>query len=88
MKPDRDDNVRYNIQQPGNRKIYEARYFLREALHNSLQPRGVAVFIDAEHQCMTTRGIHKPGTTTVTTAMIGEFKKNSELESKFLQMIK
>ncbi len=61
---------------------------IAEALQNSLQPKGVAVFIDAEHQCMTTRGIHKPGTTTVTTAMIGEFKKNSELESKFLQMIK
>lgn len=61
---------------------------IAEALQNSLQPRGVAVFIDAEHQCMTTRGIHKPGTTTVTTAMVGEFKKNSELESKFLQMIK
>jgi GTP cyclohydrolase I len=61
---------------------------IAETLQSSLQPRGVAVFIDAEHQCMTTRGIHKPGTTTITTAMIGEFKKNSELEKKFLQMIR
>jgi len=61
---------------------------IAEALQSSLQPKGVAVFIDAEHQCMTTRGIHKPGTTTITTAMIGDFKKNCELEKKFLQMIK
>ncbi len=61
---------------------------IAEALQNSLQPKGVAVFIDAEHQCMTTRGVHKPGTTTVTTAMIGDFKKNCQLEKKFLQMIK
>jgi GTP cyclohydrolase I len=61
---------------------------IAEALQNSLHPRGVAVYIDAEHQCMTTRGISKPGTTTVTAAMVGEFKKNHELEKKFLQMIK
>ena len=58
------------------------------ALQNSLQPKGVAVLIDAEHQCMTTRGIHKPGTTTVTTAMVGDFKTDPQLEKKFLQMIK
>jgi GTP cyclohydrolase I len=61
---------------------------IAEALQNSLNPRGVAVYIDAEHQCMTTRGISKPGTTTVTAAMVGDFKKNHELEKKFLQMIK
>ncbi len=61
---------------------------IADALQSCLQPRGVAVYIDAEHQCMTTRGIGKPGTTTVTAAMLGEFKKNQELEKKFLQMIK
>ena len=61
---------------------------IADALQYSLQPKGVAVFIDAVHQCMTTRGVHKLGTTTVTTKMIGEFKNNPELEKKFLQMIK
>jgi GTP cyclohydrolase I len=37
---------------------------------------------------MTTRGIHKPGTTTVTTAMIGEFKTNSEVRDNFFRLIK
>jgi GTP cyclohydrolase I len=53
----------------------------------SLKPKGVAVLLDAEHQCMTTRGIHKPGTTTVTTTLVGEFKTNPLMEKKFLQMI-
>lgn len=61
---------------------------IAEALQKSLQPKGVAVFLDAEHQCMTTRGIHKPGTTTITTKMLGEFKTNPKLEKKFLLMIK
>jgi GTP cyclohydrolase I len=60
---------------------------IANALHESLQPKGVAVFIDAEHQCMTTRGIHKPGTTTVTTAMIGEFKANIDLKNNFFKLI-
>lgn len=60
---------------------------IAEALSNSLKPKGVAVILDAEHQCMTTRGIHKPGTTTVTIATLGEFKTNIKLEKKFLRMI-
>ena len=61
---------------------------IAEALQKSLQPKGVAVILDAEHQCMTTRGIHKPGTTTVTTKMLGDFKSSKELEKKFLLMIR
>jgi GTP cyclohydrolase I len=61
---------------------------IAEALQKSLQPNGIAVLLDAEHQCMTTRGIHKPGTTTITTTMLGDFKTNPELEKKFLLMIK
>ena len=60
---------------------------IAEALQRSLQPKGVAVFIDAEHQCMTTRGISKPGTTTITTTMLGDFKNNADLKSNFFKMI-
>jgi GTP cyclohydrolase I len=60
---------------------------LADAMNQYLKPRGVAVLIDAEHQCMTTRGIHKPGTTTITTRMTGEFKTNVEMERKFFRMI-
>ncbi|MES2677273.1 MAG: GTP cyclohydrolase I FolE [Pseudomonadota bacterium] len=60
---------------------------IAEALQKALQPKGVAVFIDAEHQCMTTRGISKPGTTTVTTTMLGAFKTDTDLKNNFFKMI-
>ncbi|MFT6106918.1 MAG: GTP cyclohydrolase I [Rickettsiales bacterium] len=60
---------------------------IANALQESLAPKGVAVYIDAEHQCMTTRGIHKPGTTTITTAMIGEFKSNADMKNNFFKLI-
>lgn len=60
---------------------------IANTINNSLKPKGVAVLLDAEHQCMTTRGIHKPGTTTVTATLVGEFKTNPLMEKKFLQMI-
>ena len=60
---------------------------IAEALQKYLQPKGVAVLIDAEHQCMTTRGINKPGTTTVTTKMLGNFNDDPKLEKKFFYMI-
>jgi GTP cyclohydrolase I len=60
---------------------------IAQTIQKSLKPKGVAVFIDAEHQCMTTRGIHKPGTTTVTINTLGNFKENPELEKKFLSMV-
>lgn len=52
-----------------------------------LNPKGVAVLIDAKHQCMTTRGVHKIGTSTVTKAMIGDFKNDPNLENRFFTMI-
>jgi len=53
-----------------------------------LAPKGVAVLIDAEHQCMTARGAHKPGTTTLTSTLTGIFKSDKSLEEKFYTMIK
>ena len=60
---------------------------IADMLNEVLRPKGVAVLIDAEHQCMTTRGIHKNGTTTVTKKMLGIFKTDIENEKRFLHMI-
>lgn len=56
-------------------------------IEETLEPKGVAVLIDAEHQCMTTRGVHKFGTTTVTKKMTGIFKDSKEAEKQFMDMI-
>ena len=52
-----------------------------------LRPQGVAVVIEAEHQCMTTRGIHKPGVSMVTSQMIGVFRDNEATRKEFLSII-
>ena len=57
------------------------------ALEEVLQPFGVAVVIEAAHQCMTTRGIHKRGVTMVTSRMLGAFRDNESTRREFLAMI-
>ena len=52
-----------------------------------LLPKGVAVVVDAAHQCMTTRGVHKPESSTVTKKMIGIFKDDQNLRSEFMELI-
>src|SRR5712664_2502518 len=52
-----------------------------------LQPLGVAVVIEAAHQCMTTRGVHKDGVTMVTSRMLGAFRDNGNTRREFLTMI-
>jgi GTP cyclohydrolase I len=52
-----------------------------------LRPLGVAVVIEATHQCMTTRGVHKPGSAMVTSRMLGEFRNNQSTRREFLSMI-
>jgi len=59
---------------------------IAHALEESLKPRGVAVLIDAEHQCMSTRGVHHKDVTTVTTQFTGAFKDDPELRSRFLKL--
>ena len=56
-------------------------------LQNVLDPLGVAVLIDASHQCMTTRGVHKPESSTVTKKMIGIFKDDQNLRSEFMDLV-
>ena len=52
-----------------------------------LEPRGVAVIIEASHQCMTTRGVHKPGVTMVTSRMLGAFRDDPTTRRELLAMI-
>jgi GTP cyclohydrolase I len=52
-----------------------------------LNPRGVAVIIEARHQCMTTRGVHKPDATLVTSRMLGELRENASTRREFLSII-
>jgi len=52
-----------------------------------LQPRGVGVMIEATHQCMTTRGIHKRGVSLVTSQMLGAFREDGRTRAEFLELV-
>jgi GTP cyclohydrolase I len=60
---------------------------IAHCIQKVLEPKGVAVVIEATHQCMTTRGVHKTGVTMVTSAMHGEFRKNPLTRREFLSVI-
>ena len=57
---------------------------IADAIEDALAPGGVAVLIDAEHQCMTTRGVHHKHVSTITTQFTGAFKDDAELKRRFL----
>ena len=61
---------------------------IAETIQRVLDPLGVAVLIDASHQCMTTRGVHKPESSTVTKRMLGVFKTDENVRSEFMELIK
>lgn len=61
---------------------------IADALMDNLHPKGVMVMAEAEHMCMTMRGIRKPGSKTQTIATRGEFKDNENLKKQFFEMIK
>jgi GTP cyclohydrolase I len=52
-----------------------------------LQPRGVGVVIEAAHECMTTRGVHKRGVSMITSKMLGTFREDARTRAEFLQFI-
>lgn len=60
---------------------------IADTLNQVLKPKGVAVVIDAEHQCMSTRGVYKPGTTTITTRRLGAFKTDNKVFQEFMTMV-
>eukprot|EP01032_Pedospumella_encystans_P038129 gene38129-43191_t len=61
---------------------------IARAIDETLQPRGVAVFLEAEHMCMAMRGIQKTGSTTLTTTFTGAFKDNAADQARFMSMIR
>lgn len=77
-------------------EAYARRLQLQERLTSQIansimeyvEPKGVGVVIRAEHTCMTMRGVNKPGTKTVTSAMRGLFKEDPRARSEFLNLIK
>ena len=60
---------------------------IAQCIQKVLEPKGVAVVIEAAHQCMTTRGAHKPGVTMVTSRMLGAFRDQRSTRQEFLAMI-
>ena len=68
------------------RDLLMARY-IANAIDQVLQPEGVAVVIEAAHQCMTTRGVHKTGVVMVTSRMLGAFRSNPATRREFMAMI-
>lgn len=56
-------------------------------INDVLHPRGVGVVIDATHECMTTRGVHKRGVSMVTSKMLGEFREDARTRAEFLRFI-
>jgi GTP cyclohydrolase I len=59
---------------------------IADAITECLDPEGVAVLIDAEHQCMTTRGVHHRHVSTITTQFTGVFKADIGLQDRFLRL--
>lgn len=60
---------------------------IASTIQEVLQPRGVAVVIEANHQCISTRGVHKPGVSMITSHMLGEFRENPATRRELMAMI-
>jgi GTP cyclohydrolase I len=58
------------------------------AIEEILSPRGVAVMIEAEHMCMSLRGVEKPGSSTITTQFTGSFRDNPDDQVRFITMVR
>ena len=60
---------------------------IADTIQRVLEPKGVAVVIDAGHQCMSTRGIHKTESSTITSRMLGIFRDKAETRAEFMNLI-
>lgn len=60
---------------------------IANTIQDVLKPKGVAVVIEAAHQCMTTRGVHKPGVGMITSRMLGAFRDNSDTRREFMALL-
>jgi GTP cyclohydrolase I len=61
---------------------------ISKAIKDVLKPRGVAVMIEAEHMCMSMRGVQKQGSTTLTTSFTGAFKTDAAEQVRFMTMVR
>jgi GTP cyclohydrolase I len=61
---------------------------IADAIEAALDPRGVLVVVEAEHLCMSMRGVKKPGTSTVTSAVRGLFRNDSATRSEAMQFVR
>jgi len=60
---------------------------IAQCIDETLRPRGVGVVIDASHECMTTRGVHKRGVSMITSQMLGSFREDARTRAEFLRFI-
>ena len=60
---------------------------IAQCIDSVLRPRGVAVVIDASHECMTTRGVHKRGVSMITSKMLGAFREDARTRAEFLRFV-
>ena len=61
---------------------------IADAIMENLKPKGVIVMAEAEHMCMTMRGVKKPGSRTVTMVSRGAFEKDGQLKDRFLSLVR
>ena len=60
---------------------------IANVINEVLEPKGVAVVMNAKHQCMTTRGVHKSESSTITSTMLGAFRENPDTRAEFMNLI-
>ena len=60
---------------------------IANVINEVLEPKGVAVVVNAKHQCMTTRGVHKSESSTITSTMLGTFRQNPDTRAEFMNLI-
>jgi GTP cyclohydrolase I len=61
---------------------------IADALNEVLEPKGVGVILEAAHQCMSTRGVHKSGAAMVTSRMLGSFRTDPSTRREFLSIVR